>query len=84
MCSIDSAFPGTIYLIAKYEDNFEVALVENVMAGGDSSARGMLVGMVLGAYQGFDVIPGLWLDGLKSKNRVVELIDSLDAKINLG
>ncbi|MCP4368937.1 MAG: ADP-ribosylglycohydrolase family protein [Deltaproteobacteria bacterium] len=84
MCSIDSAFPGTIHLIAKYEDNFEVALVENVMAGGDSSARGMLVGMVLGAYQGFDVIPGLWLDGLKSKNRVVELIDSLDAKINLG
>jgi len=84
MCSIDSAFPGTIHLIAKYEENFESALVENVMAGGDSSARGMLVGMVLGAYQGFDAIPALWLDGLKSKNRVEELMDSLDAKVSLN
>ena len=82
MCSTDAAFPGTIHLIAKYEENFETALVENVMAGGDSSARGMLAGMVLGAYIGLDAIPGLWLDGLKSQNRVEELMDSLDAKIS--
>ncbi len=81
MCSIDSAFPGTIHLIAKYEENFEVALVENVMAGGDSSARGILVGMVLGAYHGFDAIPSMWLDGLKSKTRVEKLINSIDAKV---
>ena len=83
MCSIDSAFPGTIHLIAKYEENFETALVENVMAGGDSSSRGLLVGMVLGAYLGLDAIPGLWLDGLKSKNHIEELMDSIDAKISL-
>ncbi|MBT8370415.1 MAG: ADP-ribosylglycohydrolase family protein [Deltaproteobacteria bacterium] len=82
MCSIDAALPGTIHLIAKYENHFETALVENVMAGGDSSARGMLAGMVLGAYTGLDAIPGLWLDGLKSQNRVEELMDSLDAKIS--
>jgi ADP-ribosylglycohydrolase len=83
MCSIDAALPGTIHLIAKYEDDFETALVENVMAGGDSSARGMLVGMVLGTYLGLDAIPSLWLDGLQSKTRVEELMDGLDAKISL-
>jgi ADP-ribosylglycohydrolase len=82
MCGTQAALPGTIHLIAKYEDDFNAALVENVMAGGDSSARGMLVGAIFGAFHGRDAIPAVWLDELKSKNRVEKLLDRLDGKMS--
>lgn len=61
MCSVGAALPATIHLIARYEDRFKEALVENAMAGGDSAARGMLAGFILGAHAGPDVIPKDWL-----------------------
>jgi len=39
-----------IHLIAKYENNLQDALIENVMTEGDSAGRGLLVGMILGAH----------------------------------
>lgn len=78
MCSIEAALPGTIHLIAKYENDFKEALVENVMAGGDSAARGMLVGMVLGAYGGIDALPQSWLDTLNARDRIEKSLATLD------
>jgi len=78
MCSVEAATPGCIHLIVSYENNFKEALVENVMAGGDSAARGMFVGMVLGAYLGIDAIPGEWLANLNARKRIEELLASLD------
>jgi ADP-ribosylglycohydrolase len=48
------------------------------MAGGDSAARGMVVGMVLGAHLGLDAIPDAWLSALKPYRRIIELLDSID------
>lgn len=70
MCELEAALPGTIHLITKYEDDLQTALVENVMAGGDSSARGMLVGLVLGAHLGMASIPQVWLDELNAFDRI--------------
>lgn len=66
-----------VHLIAKYEDNLEEALVQSVMAGGDSAARGMAVGTVLGARLGDESIPGQWLSGLKKRGEIMELLDSI-------
>ena len=44
------------------------------MAGGDSAARGMAVGMILGAHLGHDAIPAEWLNELKAGNRITELL----------
>ncbi len=74
MCEIEAAFPATIHLIAKYENNLKEALVENVMAGGDSSSRGMIVGMVLGAYLGIEAIPDEWLTEMKQYRHIIELL----------
>ncbi len=78
MCSIDAALPATVHLIARYEKDFRQALVENVMAGGDSAARGMLAGMVLGAACGIAAIPTEWIDGLNAHGRIVALMEKFE------
>jgi ADP-ribosylglycohydrolase len=76
-CHVDDAFAGVVHLIAKYERNLEEALVQAVMSGGDSAARGMVVGMVLGAYLGEEAIPVQWVSGLKRKKEILALLDKI-------
>ena len=66
-----------VHLIAKYENNLEEALVQSVMAGGDSAARGMLVGMVLGAHLGQGSIPEKWLSKLVRRTEIETLLDQI-------
>jgi len=73
-CAVEAALPSTIHLIARYEDNLKDALVENIMAGGDSSARGMLAGFILGAHNGADGIPEQWLKDMVHTNEILELL----------
>ena len=70
MCSVEAGLPGAIHLIARHADDFKMAMVENVMAGGDSSARGMLAGMILGAANGMTAIPDEWVAGLSASERI--------------
>lgn len=73
-CDSDYAFPAVIYLLLKYEDNFETALIENVYAGGDSAARGMIVGAILGAYHGEKKLPINWLAGMNKLQEIEKLM----------
>ena len=77
MCESAAAFPGVIHLISKYETDLENALIENVMAGGDSAARGMLVGMVLGAGADREAIPQAWIKEMASGDRIIEMLDRI-------
>lgn len=65
MCNGKNAFQSSIYLILKYKDDFEKALLSNVQAGGDSAARGIMIGTILGAYHGISVLPHEWLEDMK-------------------
>ena len=76
-CHTEEAFPGVVHLIAKYENDLSEALIQSVMAGGDSAARGMMVGMVLGAHIGLESLPEEWLDSLKKKDRILTLLEGL-------
>ncbi|MGE0086507.1 MAG: ADP-ribosylglycohydrolase family protein [Desulfococcaceae bacterium] len=76
-CETKQVFPGVIHLIAKYEDNLKEALVQAVMAGGDSAARGSMTGMVLGAYLGMESIPGQWLSGMSKGKEIESLLENL-------
>lgn len=64
MCAINAALPGAVYTVLQHGSNLEEALIETVMAGGDSAARGMVVGMLLGAALGEKQIPVRWLSAL--------------------
>ncbi len=76
-CHVDHAFPATLYLLKKYSHSLEEALIENAMAGGDSAARGMLLGMVLGASLGREAIPERWVQATKEASSIQEQIHSL-------
>ncbi|MBI4775810.1 MAG: ADP-ribosylglycohydrolase family protein [Deltaproteobacteria bacterium] len=76
-CHTAQAFPSVIHLIAKYESNLKDALIENVMAGGDSAARGMIEGMVLGAWLGAEGIPEEWISGLVEGAKIESLLDEV-------
>lgn len=78
------ALPLAIHLIAKYEGSLEQALVENVATGGDSAARGMIVGMILGAFHGRDAIPDDWISELRAYREISALLEDLEAIIQRG
>jgi ADP-ribosylglycohydrolase len=78
MCEVGAAFPGVIHLVARYENDLRQALIENVMAGGDSAARGMLTGMLLGAHHGFAAIPEAWLRELSARDKIISLLADID------
>ncbi len=65
-CSSQFAIPATLYLILKYQDNFVEAMKQNVLSGGDTAGRGMVLGMILGASLGYSKIPTEWCHSLNA------------------
>lgn len=80
-CGTASGLPGVVHLVLKYEEDLETALIENVMAGGDSAARGLCVGMILGAYHGVESIPAAWLKSMTQYGEICDLLDKIDNEI---
>ena len=73
-CSISSALPSVLYLAMKHGDDTETAFTENAMAGGDNCARGLALGILLGAANGFSSIPAHWVDELNAAADLDKLI----------
>ena len=75
-CSISSALPSVLYLTLKYENDIDNAFIDNAMAGGDNCARGLALGMLLGAANGFSSIPRNWIDSLKADKELKAFLNS--------
>ncbi len=78
-CHIGEMFPGVIQIIARYESDLKEALIQCVMAGGDSAARGSLTGLVLGAHSGAGEMPGEWVSEMKAAERIEVLLGKITA-----
>ena len=76
-CHTSDTFPGVIHLIGKYENDLREGLIQAVMAGGDNAARGMAVGMILGAYLGEEHLPEPWVTGLKKGKEIQNLLSQI-------
>jgi len=77
-CHTDEAFPGVVHLIAKYEKDLKEALVQAVMAGGDSAGRGLMVGMVLGAHLGDRGLPQEWVSEMRRGKEILRLLEQIE------
>jgi ADP-ribosylglycohydrolase len=58
-CGINGGFAGVIYLLLQ-DESFKELMILNAKAGGDSSARGMVVAMILG-IRGEIEFPEEWI-----------------------
>ena len=72
-CAVMSALPSAVQVVTRYADDFENALVENVMAGGDNAARGMFIATILGARPKAQ-IPVKWLQDLRCYPELQKLL----------
>ena len=69
-CYIDQSFPAVLYLLARYEGEFETALVANTNVGGDNCHRGAILGALMGAAYGLRSIPERWIQGLTCHDEI--------------
>lgn len=76
-CNIEEAMPGVIHLIARHGRDLSACLRENVMAGGDSAARGLLAGMVVGAAVGMEGVPGAWVAELAARSAIEDDLQAI-------
>ena len=74
-CSISSALPAVLYLTIKHGSDIETAFIENAMAGGDNCARGLVLGILLGASNGMASIPNHWVENLKAQTDLVDFLN---------
>jgi ADP-ribosylglycohydrolase len=73
-CPATMAFPSVVYLLLKYQTDIKAMSSANVLAGGDSAARGMIIGMVCGAA---GYIEEAFFDEFNAKNKFEEELNKL-------
>lgn len=73
-CHFESAFPCVVHLVAAHPADLGGALVRSTLAGGDSAARNIAVGCLLGAALGTDAIPAAWLETMNASNRIKAIL----------
>lgn len=56
-------------------DSYKDAVLKAVNLGNDTDTVGAVTGGLAGIYYGYDAIPGEWIDELKGKNILSEVID---------
>lgn len=78
-CDVGQAFPLALAVALKYEDEPVEALATNALLGGDSAARGLLLGLLLGAKHGVAAFPEPWTRELKAGSEIEAILGTLDA-----
>lgn len=76
-CEVKGAASLTLALALRFEDLAYKGLEINARLGGDSAARGLLLGLLLAAKHGLAVFPESWRTGLRSGPQIEGLLAQL-------
>ena len=76
-CLLMFMLPATYFLIHRYPEDFEMAVLSALNAGGNNMARASLVGGMSGALVGLKGIPERFITGLKDHERLLELAEQV-------
>lgn len=75
-CSLPGVLQGSVFVLLT-SSGYEEALRANMVAGGDNCSRAIVIGAVIAAARGSDVIPAEW----KHKTKVYSPVQALAEKI---
>lgn len=73
----EEALAIAIYCAAKYENEFEKAIIASVNHSGDSDSTGAVTGNILGAHLGLKAIPEKFLTSLELRDTIIDVADDL-------
>ena len=76
--SVLCVLPAAYYLAARFQDDFEQAVLHAVNGGGQNMSRAMLTGALAGAQVGLSGIPQRFIDGLTEGREIVDLARRID------
>ncbi|MBV6272278.1 ADP-ribosylglycohydrolase family protein [Alcaligenaceae bacterium CGII-47] len=80
-CAVYHQFPAAYFLAARFQDDFESAVLHAVNGGGQNQARAMLTGALAGAIGGIDAIPQRFIQGLEGAEKRLVLAQKLAEQI---
>ena len=76
-CEIQQLLPGSYYLVHRYPDDFENAVLAAINGGGNNMARSALTGGISGAMVGLSGIPEKFIEGLNDHERLLALAEKI-------
>lgn len=76
-CAFYHLLPAVYYLAARFNDDFESAVLHALNGGGQNQSRAMLTGALVGAQVGVEGIPQRFLDGLERVDELQQLAGTL-------
>lgn len=79
-CNVRQAFPLSLAVALKHENDPQTALSSNALLGGDSAARGMPLGMLLGAKHGAAAFPADWHQELRAGEEIDKLFTGISRR----
>lgn len=77
-CHTPEAFPLTLWFLHRFQDQPLESIVRNTMAGGDNAARGLFIGLIMGAAHGTAWMPLSWIEGLRANDEIDALLSLLE------
>jgi ADP-ribosyl-[dinitrogen reductase] hydrolase len=76
-CTMGFLAPAAYFLIHRFPDNFEMAVLNAVNGGGNQMARAALTGGLSGAMVGIQGIPERFITGLNDHERLLGLAEKI-------
>ena len=72
-CEIQQLLPAAYYLVHRYPDDFEKAVLAATNGGGNNMARTAVTGGMIGGWLGYEEYSKRFITGLKDHERLLEL-----------
>jgi ADP-ribosylglycohydrolase len=76
-CPLPQSFPSALHAAWRHHDSFEETVLNTIKAGGDNAGRASMAGAWLGAANGMEGIPEVWVEKLTAKDRIAKAIEQL-------
>jgi len=80
-CYIQLTVPSVLYLAAKYGNKIQEALLANAMCGGNTTHRGAVLGVILGAAFGMGSVPEELVGGLSANEELKKEIEAFVERV---